>query len=104
MKLNCKACGSEGTMLKGSISRFGIMVTLIGVIIAIPSGLIFLVTAATAIKMTTMVHGVAAYIAIAGPGLIVAAGSLVIGGAGWLLLDNRKVYLCTECGHWINRH
>lgn len=102
--LNCNACGSKKTLAPTRIYKFGGIIRFIGYLIVIPSicGVFF-----AGILILIAFAGVASSgsAAIMGLGLavFVAAGSLISGLIGWLLIMKKKVFKCTSCGFILDR-
>jgi len=94
--LNCNACGSKETMAPTKIYKFSGIVQLIGRLIVIPSicGVFFAVMLMISAGATPISVGLAVFI---------AAGSLISGLIGWLLIMKKKVFKCASCGFILDR-
>lgn len=116
LALDCQACRSARSMLATKIAKFSAIVRVIGVILVIPSLLglgfsalmfvSFIISSSTIPSARTDAEQVGQAI---GSGVViivivaVAAGSLVSGLLGWLLLSTRKVFKCGRCGFVLDR-
>jgi|GEM_PF-991044 len=94
--LNCNACGSKKTMAPTRIYRFSGIVQFIGRLIVIPSicGVLFAFMFLTSAGANPFAVGIAGFI---------AAGSLISGLIGWLLIMKKKVFKCLSCGFILDR-
>ena len=117
IQLDCSACKSKTSMKATKIPRFNTILRIIGFIIVIPSVLgiiiaIFLfistISATSEVMSTTQSNARAAGAAIGatigfGFSIFIGCSSLVGGIVGWLLLMQKKVYKCFNCGFILDR-
>jgi hypothetical protein len=95
--IDCQACKSTASMKPASIPRFGDFIRFIGYLIAAPAvlGAVFC--------FYIVVNGGFGF-AAGGFFLFFIGGlSLVSGLIGYLLLMQKKVLLCSRCGHTLDR-
>lgn len=101
-RLDCNACKSRLSMVPGHQARFGGLIQLIGLLIAIPSalGALFGLMAFFSAASTGTGAG-------AGVGIVLGGGiaipSLIGGVVGWLLLSTRSVWKCERCSFLLDR-
>ncbi len=116
IRLDCSACKTTASMTATKVGKFGDIVRVIGGILLVPS---FLGMALAALTFVSTIMGTASMPSArsdaeeAGRAIgfgmvfiftvVVGVGSLVGGLLGWLLLSNRKVYKCQNCGFIIDR-
>ena len=116
LRLDCSACKTNGSMFATKVARFSDIVRIIGGILLVPS---FLGMGFAALMVLSTVMSTASMPAArsdaedAGRAIgfgiafiftfVVGIVSLVGGLLGWLLLANRKVYKCQNCGFILDR-
>ena len=117
IKINCKACDEEKSMIPSKISRMSPVVVIIGWLLAIPSVIgilisiiLFFASISAGSEVSTQATS-DAYRAGAAIGTGLGIGfsifmgfsSLIGGLIGYLLIMKKKVFKCTLCGSIIDR-
>jgi hypothetical protein len=115
IRLDCQACKTLQSMAPSKVGRFGEIIRIIGGILLIPSflgmgfaALMFISSVMTSAANPARNDAEAAGQAI-GFGIVfifafgVGVLSFVGGLVGWLLLSNRKVFKCLNCGFILDR-
>ena len=102
--VDCAACKLEHGMERKTVPRFGLIVRVIGFIIATPSAF------GMAIGLFSIARafiGKGAFGNDSGVALIAglfAFGLSAVGGLiGWLLLGRKKAFVCRRCGYLLER-
>ena len=120
LRLHCRACETESSMIPTFIPRMSAIVRVIGVILLIPSfagvigsGITLMLYLIALLSGSPSSSRVSSDAEMAGRALGVGIGfiaalswgilSFVFGLIGWLLLMNRNVWKCTRCGTVFDR-
>lgn len=114
-RLNCSACGTQGSMYPDKVSKMSPVVQIIGWIFAIPSiigvvlSILFFVLGVLGIGAQDAMHEgeeAAKGVAVMLTGSMSACmgiSSLVSGLIGYLLIMKKKVWKCSNCGFHLDR-
>lgn len=88
-KLDCPACKNEQSMSKLQISRYGGTNNLIGIILVIVALIDLVISVVSLFSLTTMSGFVS---------------SLILLGIGVHISSSKKVWKCSHCGYFVDRH
>jgi uncharacterized membrane protein len=104
LKINCKACDNEKSMEATKISRFSVVVQVIGWLLSIPSILGVLIAI---VSIATYVFDVndTTILGISGVWISITFGviSLIAGLLGYILIMKKKVFKYSVCGFVMDR-
>lgn len=103
--LPCPLCRDPAGLEPSEVPKFRGLTRVAGYILALPGvfGLVVAALLAVVAMIGTLTGGGAWAGAGLGPALILAAGSVVVGLLGWLLLGCQSAWLCRRCGHFLAR-
>lgn len=98
IRLDCKACDHQKSMIPSSLHKFSSVVVVIGKILIIPS-ILGIVGGLSCFVNSFEVDPGLGFVMM----LVISVPSLVFGLLGYLLVMRKKVYQCQYCSSIIDR-